>query len=39
MAVHTDKVKSLVTKANQLIQEGHFDASTVRKLSQKLEKQ
>jgi hypothetical protein len=39
LAVHTDKVKSLAVKAEQLIQDGHFDATTISKRSQKLEKQ
>lgn len=39
LAVHTDKVKSLATKAKRLIQEGHFDAATIGKQSHKLEKQ
>lgn len=39
LAVHTDKMKSLVSKAKQLIEDGHFDSATIRKQHQKLEKQ
>ena len=39
LAVHTEKVKSLSTKAKQLVQDGHFDSVTINKKSQKLERE
>lgn len=39
LAVHTDKVKSLAVKAEQLIEDGHFDTGSISKQSQKLERQ
>lgn len=39
LALHLEKVKSLSVKAMQLVEEGHFDSSTISKKIQKLEQE